>query len=63
MGVYEVLPMTPKIRQMILDEADTYAIKSTAVEEGMLTLRADAVQKWLSGITSFEEILRETAEG
>ncbi len=63
MGVYEVLPMTPRIRQMILDEADTYAIKNTAVEEGMLTLRADAVQKWLSGITSFEEILRETAEG
>lgn len=63
MGVYEVLPMTPRIRQMILDESDTYAIKSAAVEDGMLTLRADAVQKWLSGITSFEEILRETAEG
>ncbi len=62
MGVYEVLPLTPTIRQMILDESDTYAIKRTAVEEGMLTLRADAVQKWLSGITSFEEILRETAE-
>jgi len=62
MGIYEVLPITNKIRQMILDEASTYDIKKVSVEEGMLTLRADAVKKWLSGITSFEEILRETAE-
>jgi len=62
MGIYEVLPVTTAIKQMILEEASSMDMKQKAVDEGMLTLRADAVQKWLSGITSFEEILRETAE-
>ena len=47
---------------MILENASTYKIKEVAVSEGMLSLRTDAVKKWLSGITSFEEVLRETAE-
>lgn len=60
-GAYEVLPITPALRQMILDEASTYKMKELAISEGMLTLRMDAVGKMLEGITSFEEVLRETA--
>ena len=62
LGIYEVLPVTTTIKQMILEESSSMEMKKRAVDEGMLSLRADAVQKWLSGITSFEEILRETAE-
>ena len=62
LGIYEVLPVTTAIKQMILEESSSMDMKQRAVNEGMLSLRADAVQKWLSGITSFEEILRETAE-
>ena len=61
-GVYEVLPVTPAIKQMVLDAASSYEIKNVAMEEGMLSLRSDAVGKLKSGITSFEEVLRETAE-
>jgi len=60
-GVYEVMPMTPGLKQMVLDEESTYKMKDQAVADGMLTLRGDAVQKMKAGITSFEEVLRETA--
>ena len=59
-GVYEVMPMTPGLKQMVLDEESTYKMKDQAVKDGMLTLRGDAVQKMLAGVTSFEEVLRET---
>ena len=61
-GAYEVLPVTTKIKQMILDEANSMEIKDKAVEMGMISLRNDAVQKMLAGITSFHEVLRETIE-
>ncbi len=61
-GAYEVLPVTTEIKQMILDEANSMQIKDKAVEMGMISLRNDAVQKMLAGITSFHEVLRETIE-
>jgi type IV pilus assembly protein PilB len=61
-GVYEVLPVNSKIKTMILEEKSTYDIHNAAVADGMLTLRGDALAKLKSGITSFEEVLRETAE-
>ncbi len=61
-GAYEVMPMTPRVRQIVLDEGNTIQIKEAAVADGMLTLRGDAVQKMKEGITSFDEVLRETTE-
>ncbi len=61
-GAYEVLPMISEIKQMILDSANSMQIKDKAVELGMLSLRGDAVQKMKAGITSFEEVVRETIE-
>ncbi|HEU4725150.1 MAG TPA: type IV-A pilus assembly ATPase PilB [Candidatus Eisenbacteria bacterium] len=60
-GVYEVMPMSAKIRDLVLDRASVSAIKKQAVEEGMLTLRADGLTKLKNGITSAEEVLKETA--
>ena len=61
-GAYEVLPVNTEIKQMILDEANSMQIKEKAVEMGMISLRNDAVQKMQAGITSFDEVLRETIE-
>jgi type IV pilus assembly protein PilB len=62
MGVYEIMPISPGIRDMILDRAPTSEIKKLAVQEGMLTLRAHAVMKLKEGVTSVEEVLKETSK-
>ncbi len=60
-GLYEIMPITPEIRELILDRASTTELRRTAVSQGMLTLRADGLIKVRKGITTIEEILRETA--
>jgi type IV pilus assembly protein PilB len=60
-GVYEVLPVSPAVRELILDRAPTTAIKRQGVEEGMVTLRQDALGKLKEGLTTAEEVLKETA--
>jgi type IV pilus assembly protein PilB len=61
LGVYEVMPVSPKVRDLVLDRAPTSQIKKQAVEDGMLTLRMDALIKLKNGITTAEEVLKETA--
>ncbi len=60
-GIYEVLRMSSAIKKMILDRASTAELKEKAIEEGMLTLRRDALRKMLLGETTPEEVLRESA--
>ena len=55
------MPVTPRIRTMILDRSSTESLKRQAMSEGMLTLRQDALLKLKAGITTVEEVLRETA--
>jgi len=61
LGVYEVMPISPKVRDLILDRAPTSQIKKVAVDEGMLTLRMDGLAKLKNGVTTAEEVLKETA--
>ncbi len=61
LGVYEVMPITAKIRELILDRASVAALKKQAMADGMLTLRADGLLKLKNGITTAEEVLKETA--
>ena len=56
--VCELLLMSDEIRPLILDKADAATVKKKAVQEGMVTLRQDGIQKVLKGITSIEEIVR-----
>ena len=60
-GVFEVMPITPGIRELILNRAPTSEIKEQAIQDGMLTLRAHGLQKLKQGITTAEEVLKETA--
>lgn len=60
-GVYELLLTTDTIRSMIMERSSAGAIRRRARVEGMHTLREDAWQKALSGITSIQEVLRVTS--
>jgi type IV pilus assembly protein PilB len=61
LGIFEVMPVSPAIRRMILDRSSCENIKRQAMSEGMLTLRQDALLKLRAGSTTVEEVLRETA--
>jgi type IV pilus assembly protein PilB len=57
-GVYELMPVTDKVRELILARASSYAIREAAQEAGMQGLKDDAMEKILLGITTLEESLR-----
>jgi type IV pilus assembly protein PilB len=59
-GLYEVVEITDEIKDMILSKAQSYQIKKKAAEQGMITLRRSGLIKIKEGITSVEEVLRET---
>lgn len=61
-GLYEVMELTPALRRMILQGGSADELKEKAIEEGMLTLRMDGIMKLRKGITTLEEIVKETAE-
>ena len=61
-GLYEVMALTPELRRLILKGASADELQVQAIEEGMLTLRMDGMKKVERGITTLEEIARETAE-
>jgi len=60
-GIAEVLLLTSRIRDLILNRAQEHIIKQHAREEGMHTLREDGIRAALAGLTSLEEIIRVTA--
>ena len=60
-GVYEVMPMTPTMRKLILQNVGAAEIRDAAVDEGMLTLRMDGWMKVIKGITTLEQVVRETS--
>jgi type IV pilus assembly protein PilB len=60
-GVYEVMPMTPSLRKLVLQNVGAVEIRDAAVEEGMLTLRMDGWMKVMKGITTLEQVVRETS--
>jgi len=62
MGIFEILPVTDKIRELILGRADAGAIRASAVDGGMVLLRADGWEKVRRGMTTIEEVVRVTRE-
>ncbi len=59
-GLFEVMEITEEIKELILTGATTSEIRNKAIEQGMITLRQSGLQKIKDGITSIEEVLRET---
>jgi type IV pilus assembly protein PilB len=61
LGIAEVLLLSPKIKSLILSGAEEHQIKQAACEEGMVTLRDNALELAKQGLISLEEVLRVTA--
>jgi len=59
-GFYEVMIMTTAIRKAIMNEVGTDELREVARKEGMLTLREDALKKVERGVTSLDEVVKET---
>ena len=60
-GVYEVMAVSQRVRELVLERAPSSDIKRLAIDEGMLTLRRDSLEKLKRGITSAAEVLKETS--
>ncbi len=58
LGIFEFMPMKPKIRELAFDGAPTQTIRKMAISEGMSTLYEDGLEKALQGITTLEEVYR-----
>jgi type IV pilus assembly protein PilB len=59
-GLYEVLEVTDEIRELILIGASALELRRKAIEDGMITLRESGLHKIRQGITTIEEVVRET---
>ncbi|MCU0728229.1 MAG: GspE/PulE family protein, partial [Planctomycetes bacterium] len=59
-GVYEIMRVSERIRELIMDNVPTSRIREAALEEGMRTLRESGLLAIYDGITTIEEIVRET---
>ena len=59
-GLYEVMEITDDIRELILIGASSLELRKKAVEDGMITLRESGLTKVRAGITTIEEVIRET---
>jgi type IV pilus assembly protein PilB len=58
LGLYEVMPMTEEIERLTVERKSSDDIRRVAIEQGMVTLRQDGLEKVVAGQTSLEEIFR-----
>jgi type IV pilus assembly protein PilB len=59
-GLYEVLEVEDELREMILSGASSFEIRQKAMQNGMMTLRMSGLQKIRDGLTTIDEVVRET---
>ncbi len=59
-GLYEVMDIDDEIRELILSGASSLELRDKAIELGMITLRGSGLQKIRDGMTTIEEVVRET---
>jgi len=61
-GLYEVMEIGEELRELILVGASGLELRRKAVEEGMITLRRSGLYKVMDGVTTIEEVARETVK-
>jgi len=59
-GLYEVLEINDEIRELVLVGASALELKKKAIEQGMISLRRSGLIKITGGVTTIEEVIRET---
>jgi len=60
-GLFEVMPITPAIEKMIVQNDSNADIRAEAIKEGMMTLRLAGLEKLRNGVSTIEEVIAETA--
>jgi type IV pilus assembly protein PilB len=60
LALYEVMPISDELRELILNGASAAELKRAAIESGMITLRQSGIQKLREGVTTIEEVVRVT---
>ncbi len=61
-GLYEVMEISEELRELILVGASGLELRRKAVDEGMITLRGSGLRKVKEGVTTIEEVVRETVK-
>ncbi|MFN7985804.1 MAG: type IV-A pilus assembly ATPase PilB, partial [Vicinamibacterales bacterium] len=61
-GLYEVMEIGEELRELILVGASAIELRRKAIEEGMITLRGSGLRKIADGVTTIEEVVRETVK-
>jgi type IV pilus assembly protein PilB len=59
-GLYEVMEVTDDMRELILIGASALELRKKAIDDGMITLRESGLHKIRNGVTTIEEVVRET---
>ncbi len=59
-GLYEVMEVSDEIRELILIGASALELRKKAIDDGMITLRESGLHKIRNGLTTLEEVVRET---
>jgi len=59
-AIFEIMPVSERIRELIMDNVPTSRLRQAALEEGMRTLRESGLLAIFDGITTIEEVVRET---
>lgn len=59
-GIFELLYINKRLRNLLIKGATTEELRKTAIETGMRTLRQDAIEKALTGVTTLEEVVGAT---
>jgi type IV pilus assembly protein PilB len=61
-GLYEVMEVTDELRELVLVGASALELRRKAIDEGMITLRQSGLIKVKAGLTTIEEVARETVK-
>jgi type IV pilus assembly protein PilB len=62
LGLYEVMECTDNVRQLVLEGASALELKRVSMDDGMMTLRHSGLQKIKDGMTTIDEVVRETVK-
>ena len=61
-GIFEILPISEKIKEIMIAKVSSQVISNEAIKEGMISLKQDGILKALDGLTSIEEVWRVTKD-
>jgi type IV pilus assembly protein PilB len=61
-GIFEIMPVTSKLRKVIFENGFQEQIRAVSVEQNMKTLRRSAMEKLFAGVTTIREVLKTTIE-